>query len=97
MKDEIRRQIDDLLRRCYFVLFYWLIVALSLYSAIIRILPLSQDKCAKLIPNQLRDLKTVLGISLVDNSCNLGDVAANYAGSLGILAIFAPGGYRRFQ
>ena len=67
----------------------------SLYIAILRIHPLSQDKCAKLILNQLRDLQAVLDISFVDNSCNLGDVETKNAGSLGILAIFVTPG--RFQ
>ena len=65
----------------------------SLYSAILRIQPRSQDKCAKLILNQLRDLQTVLDISFVDNSCNLGDVETKHAVSLGILTLFMTDGH----
>ena len=65
----------------------------SLYSSILRIQPRSQDKCAKLILNQIRDLQTVLDISFVDNTCNLGDVETKHAGSLGILSLFLSSGH----
>ena len=69
----------------------------SLYSAILRIQPRSQDKCAKLLLNQLRDLQTVLDASFVDNPCNLGDVETKHAGSLGILATFLTSGHFRIS
>ena len=40
----------------------------SLFSAIMRIRPMSQGKCAKLLMNQLRDLQTLIDMSSVDNS-----------------------------
>ena len=60
----------------------------SLFSAILRLQPKSQDKCAKLIMNQLRDLQSLLDVSFIDNSCNLGDIETKHAGSLTILTRF---------
>ena len=60
----------------------------SLFSAILRIQPRSQDKCAKLVMNQLRDLQSLIDMSFVDNSCNLGDMETKHAGSLNILTEF---------
>lgn len=64
----------------------------SLFSAILRIQPLSQGKCAKLVMNQLRDLQTLIDISFVGNSCNLGDMETNHAGSLNVLTQFFAAG-----
>ena len=52
----------------------------SLYSAILRIHPKSQDKCARLVTNQLRDLQALRDISFVDAACNLGDIETKRAG-----------------
>ena len=45
-------------------------------------------KCADLIMNQLRGLRTLIGLSFVYNSCNLGDIETNRDGSLNILTRF---------
>ena len=55
--------------------------------------PRPQCKCAKLIPNQLRDLQVALNLAFVDNSCNLGDVEAKHAVSIGILTKFLASAY----
>ena len=60
----------------------------SLFSAIVRIQPLSQGKCAGLFMNQLRDLQTLIDMSFAVISCNLGDVGAKHAASLNILTHF---------
>ena len=60
----------------------------SLFSAILRIQPRSLDKCAKLVMNQLRDMQTLMDISFIDATCNLGDIETKHAGSLGILSLF---------
>ena len=63
-----------------------------LYSSIRRIQPRSTDNCAKLISNQLRDIRNCLDISFADNACNLGDVETKHAGPLGILPHFTTDG-----
>ena len=60
----------------------------SLYTAILRIQPRSEDKCAKIILNYLRDLQALLRISYIDATTNLADVETKHAGSLDILAKF---------
>ena len=60
----------------------------SLFSAILRMQPQSQDKCAKLLMNQLRDLQSLIDMSFVDNTCNLGDMETKHAASLNILTLF---------
>ena len=62
----------------------------SLLSAILRIHPRSQDKCAKLLTNQLRDLQTLIDMSFADDSCNLGDMGTKHDASLNILTKFSP-------
>ena len=60
----------------------------SLYTAILRIQPRSEDRCAKIILNYLRDLQSLLRISYIDAPANLADVETKHAGSLDILAKF---------
>ena len=60
----------------------------SLFCAILRIQPRSDDLCAKLMANRLRDLQTMLPISPIDASENLGDMETKRAGSLTILSKF---------
>ena len=54
----------------------------SLYCAILKIQPRSDDKCATLLLNQLRGVRILLGRPFADSSCNLGDVETNHAVSL---------------
>ena len=60
----------------------------SLYSAILRIKPKSLGKCAKLIMNQLRDLQSLIDMSFVGATCNLGDIETKHAAPLNIHARF---------
>ena len=77
-------------RRASLILFRPLVLTdcCSLFSAILRSRPRSQDKCAKLLMNQLRDLQTLIDMSYIDNSCNLGDMETKHAASLNILTQF---------
>ena len=65
-----------------------LIDSRSLFTAILRIQPRSDDKCAKITPKHLRDLQTLLRISYIDAPANLADTETKHAGSLDILARF---------
>ena len=69
----------------------------SLLSAILRIHRTSIDKCAELILNLLRDMRVVLDISFVGNTCNLGDVGAKHAGPLGISVPLLTSGLFKFS
>ena len=64
----------------------------SLCSAILRAQPRPQDKCAKLLTNQLRDLSTLIDMSFAGNSCNLGDMETKHAASLNIPTQFFANG-----
>ena len=52
----------------------------SLYSAVLRIQPTSQEKCAKLIPNRLRGFRRSLDLAFAENARKLGDVEPNMPG-----------------
>ena len=69
-----------------------LIDSRSLYTAILRTHPRSEDKCAKIVINHLRDLQTLLRISHIDATTNLADLDTKHAGSLDILAKFTMAG-----
>ena len=56
----------------------------TLIGAILRIPPRHPDNCAKLILNQLRDLRRLLDLSFADYTCTLCDVETKHAGPLGI-------------
>ena len=64
----------------------------SLYSAILRIQPKSKDNCSKLIMNQLRDMQSLMDMSFIDATCNLGDMETKHAAPLNTLALFSPTG-----
>ena len=65
-----------------------LIDSRSLFPVVLRIQPRSDDKCAKITPNHLRDLQTLLRVSYIDAPTNLADAEAKRAGSLGVLSKF---------
>ena len=58
----------------------------SLYTAILRIQPRSEDRCAKIILNYLRDLQSLLRISYIDAPTNLAEVETKHTGPLNILS-----------
>ena len=65
-----------------------LIDSCSLFTAVLRIQPRSDDKCAKITPNHLRDLQKLLRISYIDAPTNLADAETKHGGSSDILSKF---------
>ena len=57
----------------------------SLFSAILRLQPTSQDKRDKRVMNQLRDLHSLIAVAFVDSTRDLGYIETKHDGSLTIL------------
>ena len=56
----------------------------SLFSVILRIQPRSEDRCAELLLNRLRDLQATIATSYLDDPTNLAGAETQHAGSLSI-------------
>ena len=64
------------------------VVFCSLFSEILRIAPHSEDKCANMLLNHLRDLQALTTTSYIDDPTNLADTETKHAGSRPIIARF---------
>ena len=60
----------------------------SLYSSILRMQPNANERCARIILAHLRDLQSLLTISFLDATANLGDVGTKHGGNKSLLLDF---------
>ena len=67
----------------------------SMFSSILRMQPNAQERCSRIILAHLRDLQSLLSISFIDATVNLGDVQTKHGGNNTILHKFMTTG--RFE